>query len=261
VTTALAIVLAALGLAVGSFLNVVIWRVPRGESVVAPPSACPSCGRAIRPRDNVPVVSWLVLHRRCRDCSAPISGRYPLVEALTAVLFVAMGLRFGLGAVLPAYLYLAAVGVALALIDLDVKRLPDVLTLPSYVVGGVLLGIAALAGDDLHSLVRAALGAAAMFALYFALCFAYPAGMGFGDVKLSGVLGLYTAWLGWDVWAAGLLLGFFLGGFFGIGLVLLKKGGRKTAVPFGPFMILGAVIAIFVGHQLVDGYLRLTTGA
>jgi leader peptidase (prepilin peptidase)/N-methyltransferase len=171
-----------------------------------------------------------------------------------------MALRFGISATLPAYLYLAAVGLALALIDIDVKRLPDALTLPSYVVGGVLLAIPAVVDHNGHGLLRAALGGAAMFALYFALCFAYPAGMGFGDVKLSGVLGLYTAWLGWDVWGAGLLLGFLFGGFFGIGLVLLKRGGRKTAVPFGPFMLVGAFVAIFFGHALVSGYLDLTTG-
>ncbi|MCA1712958.1 MAG: prepilin peptidase [Actinobacteria bacterium] len=249
---------AVLGLLIGSFLNVVIWRVPRGESIVSPPSACPSCGQPVRPRDNLPVLGWLILRGKCRDCRAPISARYPLVEAGTGALFAVMALKFGLSAELPAYLYLAAVGIALALIDLDVKRLPDVLTLPSYVVGAALLGVASL--DEPHLLLRAVLGAAAMFAVYFALCFAYPAGMGFGDVKLSGVLGLYTAWLGWDVWAAGLLLGFFLGGFFGIGLILVKKGGRKTAVPFGPFMLLGALLAILFGHGLVGSYLDLTTG-
>jgi leader peptidase (prepilin peptidase)/N-methyltransferase len=258
VTTALIAALAVLGLLIGSFLNVVIWRVPRGESIVSPPSACPTCGAGIRPRDNIPVVGWLVLRGRCRDCKAPISARYPLVEAGTGALFAVMAVKFGLHAELPAYLYLAAVGLALALIDIDVKRLPDVLTLPSYVVGAVLLGVASI--DEPHSLLRAVLGAGAMFGVYFGLCFAYPAGMGFGDVKLSGVLGMYTAWLGWDVWGAGLLLGFFLGGFFGIGVVLVKKGGRKTAVPFGPFMLLGALLAILFGHGLVDGYLDLTTG-
>jgi leader peptidase (prepilin peptidase)/N-methyltransferase len=228
--------------------------------VVRPPSACPACGNAIRPRDNVPLLGWVLLRGRCRDCSAPISARYPLVELGTGLLFAAMALRFGLDPVLPAYLYLAAVGIALALIDLDVKRLPDVLTLPSYVVGAVLLAGAALLGSDSGNLVRALLGAAALFAIYFALAFAYPAGMGFGDVKLSGVLGLYTAWIGWSAWAAGLLVGFFLGGFFGIGLILVKKGGRKTAVPFGPFMLVGALVGVFWGPDLVDGYLSLTTG-
>ncbi len=250
---------ALLGLVIGSFLNVVIWRVPRGESVVHPPSACPACGVPIRPRDNVPVLGWLILRGRCRNCQVPISRRYPLVEAATAGLFAALALRFGFAPELPAYLYLAAIGIALALIDLDVKRLPDALTLPSYAVGGLLLGVASF--QDGHALLRAVLGAAAMFGLYFALCFAYPAGMGFGDVKLSGVLGLYTGWLGWDVWGAGLLLGFFSGGFFGIGLLLAGRGGRKTAVPFGPFMLFGAFVAIFGGHELVDAYLRLTTGA
>jgi leader peptidase (prepilin peptidase)/N-methyltransferase len=258
VTAVLVLFVAVLGLAIGSFLNVVIWRVPRGESVVHPPSACPSCGSAIRPGDNVPILGWILLRGRCRDCRAPISARYPMVEAGTALLFVVFALRFGPHMELAAYLYLAAVGTALALIDLDVKRLPDALTLPSYVVGTVLLAGASL--HEPHVLLRAGLGAAAMFAVYFALCFAYPAGMGFGDVKLSGVLGLYTAWLGWDVWSAGLLLGFFLGGFFGIGVLLVKKGGRKTAIPFGPFMLLGALVAILFGHSLVDGYLSLTTG-
>jgi leader peptidase (prepilin peptidase)/N-methyltransferase len=258
--TPVVVLVAALGLAVGSFLNVVVWRVPRGESVVRPGSACPGCGAAIRPRDNVPVLGWLLLRGRCRGCGMSISRRYPLVEAATAGLFVVMLLRFGVDPVLPAYLYLAAIGIALALIDIDVKRLPDALTLPSYPVAAVLLAVGSAGHGDVDSLVRAALGGAAMFAVYFALCFAYPAGMGFGDVKLSGLLGLYTAWLGWDVWAAGLLLGFFLGGLFGVALVLARRAGRKTAVPFGPFMLLGALVAILAGQQLVQGYLSLTTG-
>src|SRR3954454_9806012 len=256
----LAVFCAVLGLVIGSFLNVVVWRVPRGESVVRPPSACPGCGTPIAPRDNIPVLSWLILRGKCRSCGTSISRRYPIVEALTAVLFVMMTLRLGLDAALPAFLYLAAVCLALALLDLGVRRLPDALTLPSYPVAAVLLGAAAVAQHDVDPLIRAALGGVAMFALYFALCFAYPAGMGFGDVKLSGVLGIYTAWLGWDVWGAGLLLGFFLGGFFGIGMLLVGRGGRKTAIPFGPFMLLGALIAILVGHQIVSGYLDLTTG-
>jgi leader peptidase (prepilin peptidase)/N-methyltransferase len=258
VTLLLVVGCALLGLVIGSFLNVVIWRVPRGESVVRPPSACPACGKPIRPRDNVPVLGWLILRGRCRDCGAPISRRYPLVELATGVLFAVMALRFGAAGALPAYLYLTAVGMALALIDIDVHRLPDALTLPSYPVAVVLLGLASI--HEPHALLRAALGGVAMFGAYFALAFAYPAGMGFGDVKLSGVLGLFTGWLGWDVWTAGLLLGFFGGGLFGIALIALGKGGRKTKVPYGPFMLMGAFIAVLGGSQLVDGYLRLTTG-
>ena len=257
-TVALALSCALVGLAIGSFLNVVVWRVPRGESVVSPPSACPGCETPIRPRDNVPVAGWLLLKGRCRDCDTRISPRYPAVELATAGLFAVMALRFGLDPVLPAYLYLVAVGLALALIDLDCKRLPDALTLPSYPVAIVLLAVAAVTGSDSGSLVRALLGGAAMYAVYFALCFAYPAGMGFGDVKLAGVLGLYTGWLGWGEWAVGLFSGFFLGGVFGIALILVKKGGRKTAVPFGPFMLVGVLLAVLVGQDLADAYLNAT---
>jgi leader peptidase (prepilin peptidase)/N-methyltransferase len=212
----------------------------------------------VRPYDNVPVVSWLVLRGRCRDCAEPISRRYPLVELGCAVLFAVVALRFGLDPVLPAYLYLAAVGLALALIDADVRRLPDVLTLPSYPVAVVLLGLAALAGSESGSFVRALVGGAVAFGLYFALCFAYPSGMGFGDVKLSGVLGLYLGWLGWGVLVVGLFLGFLLGAVVGIGVIVAGRGGRKTAVPFGPFMLAGTLLAILVGAQLADAYLGLT---
>jgi leader peptidase (prepilin peptidase)/N-methyltransferase len=249
---------AFLGLLIGSFLNVVIWRVPRGESLLRPPSACPACGVPIRPRDNVPVLGWLLLRGRCRVCGEPISRRYPAVELLTAALFAVMAVRFGLDPVLLAYLYLAAVGLALALIDLDCKRLPDALTLPSYPVAVVLLAAAALLGSGSGDLLRALLGGLAMGAVYFALWFAYPAGMGYGDVKLAGVLGLYTAWLGWGAWAVGLFLGFLLGGVFGIALIALGKGGRKTAVPFGPFMLVAVLIAVLAGPELARGYLELT---
>ena len=249
---------ALLGLLVGSFVNVLVWRVPRGESVVRPPSACPACGVPVRPRDNVPVLSWLVLRGRCRDCGAPISARYPLVELTSAALFAVMAVRFGVDPVLPAYLYLAAVGLALAVIDLDCKRLPNALTLPSYVVVTVLLAGAALLGSDTGSLQRALLGGAAMYAVYFALCFAYPAGMGFGDVKLAGVLGLATGWLGWGAWSVALFLGFLFGGVFGVALIVARRGGRKTAVPFGPFMLVGALVAVLAGQELAQAYLDST---
>jgi leader peptidase (prepilin peptidase)/N-methyltransferase len=258
VSAALAVAAGLLGLLVGSFLNVVVWRVPRGESVVRPPSACPACSAPVRPRDNVPVASWLLLRGRCRDCGTAISARYPLVELSCAGLFAVMALAFGLDPVLPAYLYLAAVGLALALIDLDCKRLPNALTLPSYPVLAVLLALGALLGSDSGQLVRALLGGAAMYAFYFALCFAYPAGMGFGDVKLAGVLGMATAWLGWGAWTVGLFLGFLAGGVFGVLLIAARRGGRKTAVPFGPFMLLGALVAVLVGEPLAQAYVSST---
>jgi len=258
VTLALVLGSALLGLLVGSFLNVVVHRVPRGESVVSPPSACPRCGSRIRARDNVPVLGWLFLRGRCRDCGEEVSPRYPLVEAGTGALFAVVALRFADDLpVLPAYLYLVAVGVALALIDVDVKRLPNALTYPSYPVAVVLLGGAALLDAGSGSFVRALAGGAVALAVYFTLVLAYPAGMGLGDVKLSGVLGLYLGWLGWGVLALGLFLGFLLGGLFGIGLMVVGRGGRKSKVPFGPFMLVGALAAVLVGGPLVDAYLRL----
>ncbi len=253
-----AVLAGALGLAIGSFLNVVIWRVPRGESVNHPPSHCPTCDAAIRPHDNVPVVSWLVLRGRCRDCRAPISPRYPLVELATGALFVAMALRFGAHAVLPAYLYLAAVGVALSMIDYDTQRLPNVIVLPSYVVAGVLLGLAAAFGHDGHRAIRALVGMAVYYGVFLLLHLANPKGMGFGDVKLAGVLGLYLGWLGYDVLVVGAFGGVVLGGVVGIALIASQKAGRKSRVPYGPFMVAGALVAVFAGAQLAHAYLRTT---
>ncbi len=250
-----------IGLAVGSFVNVVVWRVPRGESVVRPRSHCPGCEAGIRPRDELPVVSWLLLRGRCRECGMRISARYPLVEALTAAVFVVLALRLAdQPSAIPAFWWLGAVGVALALIDLDTRKLPDVLTLPSYAVGIVGLGLAALATEGHTPWLRALLGCAALYAGYFALAFAYPAGMGFGDVKLAGVLGLYLGWLGWPSLVVGAFAGFLLGGAVGVALILARRAGRKSALPFGPFMLAGALIGILAGQRIADGYLHLTVG-
>ena len=253
--TLLVLVMAVVGLLVGSFLNVVIWRVPRGESIVSPPSHCPGCDRPVRPRDNVPVLSWLLLRGRCRDCGQRISVRYPLVEVGTAAIFAVLTLRIGLDAALPAFLYLGAIGVALTMIDLDVKRLPNVIVLPSYVVALALLTGAALVHGDLSSLLAAVLGMAALFALYFLLALVYPAGMGLGDVKLAGVLGIYLGWLGWAEVVTGGFLAFFFGGLVGVALMIGRRAGRKSQIPFGPFMIAGAFVAILWGAPLADLYL------
>ncbi len=247
---------AILGLFVGSFLNVVIHRVPSGLSVVRPRSRCPVCETPIKERDNIPVFSWVLLRGRCRTCAASISVRYPLVELLTALTFALIAWRFQENLLaIPAYLYLAAVGVALAAIDLDTKRLPNALTLPSYVVGGVLLLMPTVADEAWSAYARAWGGAAALFAFYFLLAFIYPAGMGFGDVKLAGVLGLYLGWIGWGVLVLGGFLGFLLGGVVGIVLIVSGKAGRKSGIPFGPFMIAGALTAVVWGDGFVSAYL------
>ena len=248
------------GLVIGSFLNVVIWRVPRKESVVRPPSHCPSCDAPIAARDNIPVLSWLLLSGRCRHCGARISIRYPLVELATCGLFVAFAVRFGPHAVLPAFLYLAAVGVALAMIDLDVQRLPDVLTLPSYPIALVLLGIAAGVDGAGWPYARALVGMAILFGFYAALWFVYPAGMGLGDVKLSGVLGLYLGWLSWGALVVGAFSAFLVGAVVSVSVVLARGGGRKTKVPFGPFMLLGVLIATFAAHPITHAYLHSLHG-
>jgi leader peptidase (prepilin peptidase)/N-methyltransferase len=244
-----------LGLAVGSFLNVVIHRVPRDESLVRPGSHCPRCGSGVRNRHNVPVLGWLLLRGRCADCAAPISIRYPLVEAGTAALFVAVAAKFGLSPALPAYLYLAAIAVALALIDLDVMRLPNAIVLPSYLVAGVLLGPAALLGDDLAAIVRGVLAAAALWAFYQLL--ALFGGMGGGDVKLAPLLGLYLGWLGWSAVAVGAFAAFLLGGLVGVALMATKLANRKSRIPFGPYMLAGAFLAVFAAAPIAEWYSSL----
>lgn len=256
-------VIILLGLAVGSFLNVVIHRVPAGESLIAPGSRCPACGRPIRARHNIPVLGWLILRGRCADCRAPIGMRYPLVEAATAALFVAVTLRLeqlGLIGALPAYLYFAAMGIALTVIDLDYRRLPNAIVLPSYPVLAVLLALSAAVHHDWWSLARAAIGAAALFAFFFAVAFAYPAGMGFGDVKLAGIVGGVLAHLSWAALLIGAFAGFLLGALVGVGLIVAGRGGRKTAVPFGPFMIAGALLALFAAEPIASLYTDALTG-
>jgi leader peptidase (prepilin peptidase)/N-methyltransferase len=260
VTAALVLACALVGLLVGSFLNVVIWRVPRGESVVSPPSHCPVCDRPLRWRDNIPVLSWLLLRGRCRDCGTAISRRYPLVELATAAVFGAMAAAIGADPALPAFLYLAAIGVALWMIDIDVRRLPDPIVLPSYLVGVVLLGAAAAVSGEWDDLLRALLGMAALYTFYLVLRLIHPRGMGFGDVKLAGVLGLYLGWLGWAEVVVGAFLGFLLGGVVGILLILVRRAGRKSQLPFGPYMLAGAFIAILWGGALADLYLDTAVG-
>jgi leader peptidase (prepilin peptidase)/N-methyltransferase len=252
----LIVLCAVFGLLVGSFLNVVVARVPAGESVVHPRSRCPRCGHRIRVADNVPVVSWLLLRGRCRDCGEPISVRYPLVEAATGAVFGGVAGWLGFDPALPAFLYLAAISIALALIDLDVRRLPDAIVLPSYPVAVVLLAVPVLAGRDWEVGPRAAAGAGALFLLYGVLWFIRPDGMGLGDVKLAGVLGLYLGYLSWAHLAVGGFAGFLLGGVVGAALMAAGRAGRKSKIPYGPFMLAGAWLAVASAEPLAHAYLR-----
>ncbi|MFD1714761.1 prepilin peptidase [Amnibacterium flavum] len=267
----IAAVIGIFGGLIGSFLNVVIYRVPRGLSVVNPPSACPGCGEFIHKRDNIPVVSWLLLRGRCRNCRTAISARYPLVELGTALFFALVALRFvpaliasdGLAGIvagllaLVALLYLAGSSVALALIDLDVRRLPNAIVLPLFIVGAVLLTTSSVITGDGEALLRAGIGTLVLGGVYLALALAVPGGMGMGDVKLAAVLGLYLAWLGWPQLAVGAIAAFLLGGLFGVVLLLTRRARRGSSVPFGPWMLLGAWIGIFAGEPLASSYLSL----
>ena len=251
----LVVVCGVLGLMIGSFLNVVIWRLPRGESIVRPPSHCPHCDTEIKPYDNIPVLSWVLLRGRCRTCGAGISARYPLVELTCAALWVAMVLRFGESWALPAYLVLVSALLALSLIDFDTFLLPNKIVYPLGVAMVVLFGLAGLLDDAGGDYGRALLGGLAAFAFFLTVHLIAPRGMGFGDVKLSFSLGVALGWISWGTVFLGLFLGFLLGAVIGVLLIATKVRSRRDHVPFGPFLAVGTVLAILFGAPLLDLYL------
>jgi leader peptidase (prepilin peptidase)/N-methyltransferase len=269
-----ALIVGVFGSLIGSFLNVVAYRVPLKRSIVSPPSACPNCGAHIKGYDNIPVISWLVLRGKCRNCKSAISVRYPLVELGTAVFFGVVtwaflpelaasvrtqtaGTFIAAVLVLVAFLYLAAVSVALALIDLDTHTLPNVIVLPSYAVGAALLSAAGILNGDYGALLRAGIGMAALWLAYLLLALAYPGGMGFGDVKLAGVLGLFLGYLGWSQLVVGAFAAFLLGGLFSLALLIARKVNRKSGIPFGPWMLGGAWVGALLGEPILHGYLAV----
>ena len=236
------------GLIIGSFLNVVAWRLPRKESLSHPGSHCPKCDTPIKPYDNIPLVSWLMLRGRCRNCGEPISPRYPLVELATGLLWAGVVLaRYDDVPALVRGILLVTFLVPIALIDFDTRTIPNKLTLPAAV-----LALAVILALDLDFLVEALIAGAAGFAFFFLAALAYPRGMGMGDVKLAGVLGLYLGRAVGPAIFIGLIAGVLVGGV--IIARLGAKEGRRTAVPFGPFLALGGVIALFAGDALADSY-------
>ena len=243
-----------LGLLVGSFLNVVIHRVPRKESVIRPRSHCPGCGTMIAERDNVPVVSWLLLHGRCRTCGEPISIRYPAVELLTGVVFAALGLRFGADWALPAYLVLAGSLIAVSAVDLERFIVPNRILVATLALGVPLLGLAVLLDGTGHDAAMALAGAAIGFGLLLVINLVVPRGMGMGDVKLAGVLGLWLGYLDLGHVFLGLFLGFLLGSLGGALLIATGLRSRKDHIPFAPFLAAGALLAILVGAPFLDWY-------
>lgn len=249
---------AVLGLLLGSFANVVITRVPEGASVLRPVSACPRCATAIAPRDNVPVLSWLLLRGRCRACGRPISAEYPLVEAACALLFAAISWRIGLSWALPAFLLFGWLLLVVAVIDLHTRRIPNRLTYPLTPALLALLVTAALLEGTPGAALRAVLAGLAAFLVLLAMALVSPHGMGMGDVKLAGFIGLGLGYLSWGhVWL-GLFAGFFGGGVIAGALVLLRQRGRKDHIPFGPWLAVGALVALLVGRPIIDTYLRLS---
>ncbi|HEX6390153.1 MAG TPA: prepilin peptidase [Solirubrobacteraceae bacterium] len=247
---ALAIAFAVLfGLIIGSFLNVVAWRLPRGESLSHPPSACPKCGTPIKPYDNVPVLGWLWLRGRCRACGEPISARYPLVELTTGVLYGAvMAVAYDDTAEIALGLVLVTVLVVVTLIDLDHRLIPNKITYPAAPLA-LIIGLALDTDFVPEQLIAGASG----FAFFFLAALAYPRGMGMGDVKLAGVMGLYLGRAVAPAIFIALITGVVVGG-----VIMARVGvakGRKQAVPFGPFLAFGGVVAVLCGDALVDAYL------
>ncbi len=268
----LAVYAALLGLIVGSYLNVVVYRLPRGISTVTPRSRCPECGTAIRAADNVPVLSYLLLGGRCRACRVRISWRYPLVEAATGGLFLASFLRFGVSFEAPAAALFCALLLTLALIDFDHMILPDALTYPAIVLGILLQPFlpwarlrsglwqggswqagpwGAMAGAALGALLGAAILLGVWAAWYLVR---REEGMGLGDAKMLAAIG---AFLGWKGVLVSLFIAALAGSVVGLGLMAWRGAGGKARLPFGTFLALGGLIALFAGETLVQAYARL----
>ena len=260
-TTAITGLGAFLGLLLGSFANVVIARVPEGKSVVFPPSACPQCGYHITWRDNIPVLSFALLGGRCRQCTQPISRRYPLVEAAMAALFALFGwwcATTGDLYVLPGVWTFVFASVCLFVIDIDTFRLPNAITYPLAVAMVVLMGGAALLNGESHRLYPMAFGPVFLAGILFVVNRVYPKGMGLGDVKYAVPMGLALGYFGYGTVIVGYFLSLFVGVFWGIAIMAKSGFTRRAAMPFGPGLVIGALAAILVGENIAQWYVGIT---
>jgi leader peptidase (prepilin peptidase)/N-methyltransferase len=246
-------ILALLGLAVGSFLNVCIHRLPRNQSLNSPPSRCPSCEYRLRWFDNIPVLSYVLLGGRCRKCRAPISIRYPVVELITMALFIIHGVVFGWSALLVPRLVFACAMVVLFAIDLEHQLLPNVITLPGIVVG--VIASAVLPPGIVDALIGVLIGGGVLWLIgeaYFR--YSGQEGMGGGDVKMLAMIG---AFLGWKLVLVTLVLSSVAGSLMGLAVIAFRKGGMKYALPYGTFLALGALVASLAGETIVNWYVGL----
>jgi leader peptidase (prepilin peptidase)/N-methyltransferase len=251
---------ALLGLAVGSFGNVVIYRVPRRESVVSPPSACPRCGTGIAPQHNVPVLSWLWLRGRCATCREPISVRYPSVEASVGALFGLIVWQFGISWETLLLLVGAWAAVVLAAIDIDVQRLPRVIVGPWAAFTVAVIVISVVSQQEWWVGARSVIGAVALGLFYFVAFIAYPRGMGWGDVTVAPVLGLVLAYFGWSELIVGAFMAFVWGIVAAIVPMIRARSVVGVKIPFGPWMFLGAATGIVLGNLIGDWYMERILG-
>lgn len=247
------------GLAIGSFLNVVIYRVPNNMSLNGR-SHCPKCDHMIRGYDNIPVFSWFILGGKCRDCKEPISWRYPFIEALHAVFWVAIVLFFGptQPLLVPLLLFFASISVTLTMIDFDTMTLPNKIVYPTIIITALYLTVFTFVTGGMENLFRAGLASLILTGFYFIIYVASKGrGLGFGDVKLAIALGLILGWFGWGAVIVGTFAAFVVGGIPGAILMaagVLKKG---KPIPFGPMLLLGAWLGIFWGESIWAGYMNM----
>lgn len=246
-----------LGLIFGSFGTVAAWRIPRRETIVSGRSHCPKCGAKITALENVPVLSWLFLRGKCRHCGNPISVRYPLIELTTGILFALSAAKFELSVETFVFAAFFWVLVVLTVIDLDHKLLPNRVVYPAFVVGWAGLVTAAIVDGSTDRLLDAAIGAGIFGGTFFLIAVIAPRGMGFGDVKLAFVLGTFLGYVRLGLVPVGMFLAFLTGALTGVAVMLTSGGGRKMQVPFGPFLALGTVVAIFAGGPIIDWYVDL----